>query len=227
VVGVGCKTGGFYVLKAADGHLVDHTPIYTGPPKYPLTPNPDARMIALPSVIGGLQTGCATDGKTIFTNGIDALLLPAQTESLAGSSPPTGGRVVALSLDTKTERWRHERPRMASMGGPPPKPVYKDVGDPVASGVAVANGVVYFTTVASNKLVALDAVTGAVLKEVALGPVWSGPSVSRGRVYVGTGNTLFSPVDEEAFFPKKATGVLYSFGLPGEDEVNRLGSGKE
>ena len=24
--------------------------------------------------------------------------------------PPTGGRVVAISLDTKTERWRHERP---------------------------------------------------------------------------------------------------------------------
>jgi outer membrane protein assembly factor BamB len=224
---VGCKTGGFYVLKAADGHLVDHTPIYTGPPKYPLSPKPHPRMIALPSIIGGLQTGCATDGQTIFTNGIDALLLPAQTENLADSSPPTGGRVVALSPDAKTERWRHERPKVASLGGPPPKPVYKDVGDPVASGVAVANGVVYFTTVASNKLVALDASTGAVLKEIPLGPVWSGPSVSRGRVYVGTGNTLFSPADEEAFFPKKATGVLYSFGLPGADEVSRLGAGKE
>ena len=54
-----------------------------------------------------------------------------------------------------------------------------------------------------------------MLKEIDLGPVWSGPSVSRGRVYVGTGNTLFSPADYEAFFPKKYTGVLYSFGLPG------------
>jgi outer membrane protein assembly factor BamB len=113
------------------------------------------------------------------------------------------------------------------MGGPKPKPVYNDVGDPVASGIAVANGVLYFTTVASSKLVALDAATGAVLKEIDLGPVWSGPSVSRGRVYVGTGNTLFTPADFEAFFPKKYTGVLYSFGLPGKDEVSRLGTGKE
>ena len=134
--------------------------------------------------------------------------------------PVTGGRVVALSLDTKTERWRHERPKVASLGGPPPKPVFTDVGDPVASGIAVANGVVYFTTVASGKLVALDAATGDVLKEIDLGPVWSGPSVSRGRVYVGTGNTQFLP-------PQKYTGVLFSFGLPGEDEVSRLGAGKE
>src|SRR4029077_12769379 len=112
-------------------------------------------------------------------------------------------------------------------GGPPPKPSYTNVGDPVASGIAVANGVVYFTTVASGKLVALDAATGAVLKDLALGPVWSGPSISRGRVYVGTGNTLFTPMDYEAFFPKRNTGTLYSFGLPGDDEVSRLGAGKE
>jgi polyvinyl alcohol dehydrogenase (cytochrome) len=226
VVGVGCKNGGFYVLSALDGRIVDHTPIYTGPPTYPLTPKPNPRMLTLPSAIGGLQTGCATDGETIYTNGIDALGLMSQ-EKPADSVPPTGGRVVALSLDTKTERWRHERPKVASLGGPKPKPTFTGVGDPVASGIAVANGVVYFTTVASGKLVALNAATGAVLKEIDLGPVWSGPSVSRGRVYVGTGNTLFTPSHSEAFFPKKYTGVLYSFGLPGEDEVSRLGGGKE
>jgi hypothetical protein len=73
----------------------------------------------------------------------------------------------------------------------------------------------------------LEATSGAVLKELDLGPVWSGPWVSRGRVYAGSGNTLFSPSDNEAFFPKKYTGVLYSFGLPGADEVGRMGSGKE
>jgi polyvinyl alcohol dehydrogenase (cytochrome) len=227
VVGVGCKNGGFYVLRAGDGRMLDHTPVYTGPPAYPLAPAPDRRMLALPSVIGGLQTGCATDGRTIFTNGIDALRLASQERQADSGVPPTGGRVVALSLDTRTERWRHERPKVASLGGPKPKPVYTDVGDPVASGIAVANGVVYFTTVASGKLVALDAATGGVLKEMDLGPVWSGPSVSRGRVWVGTGNTLFTPTDFEAFFPKKYTGVLYSFGLPGEDEVSRLGAGRE
>jgi outer membrane protein assembly factor BamB len=227
VVGVGCKNGGFYILRADDGRVLDHTPIYTGPPTYPLAPSPDPRLLALPSAIGGLQTGCACDGKTIFTNGIDALRLASQERPGDSGVPPTGGRVVALSLDTRTESWRHERPRVASLGGPKPKPVYTDVGDPVASGVAVANGVVYFTAVASGKLAALDAATGAVLKEIDLGPVWSGPSVSRGRVYVGTGNTLFTPMDYEAFFPKRYTGVLYSFGLPGEDEVSRLGAGKE
>jgi polyvinyl alcohol dehydrogenase (cytochrome) len=213
VVGVGCKDGGFYVLRASDGKLIAQTPIYTGPPTYPLSPEPDRRMLALPSCIGGLQTGCATDGRTIFTNGIDAIRLMSQETLSASVVPPTAGRVVAISLDTRTERWRHERPRVTSLGGPPPKPVYRDVGDPVASGLALANGVVYFTTVASGKLVALDAETGRVLKEIAIGPVWSGPSVSRGRVYVGTGNTLFSPSDVEAFFPKRFTGELYCFGL--------------
>ena len=96
VVGVGCKNGGFYVLRAADGEMVDHTPIYTGPPGYPLSPTPDPRMLALPSCIGGLQTGCATDGQTIFTNGIDALKLGSQEKAMESGVPPTGGRVVAL-----------------------------------------------------------------------------------------------------------------------------------
>jgi polyvinyl alcohol dehydrogenase (cytochrome) len=226
-VGAGCKNGGFYVLAAADGRMIASTPVYTGPPSYPLSPTPDRRMLALPSCIGGLQTGCATDGRTIFTNGIDALFLGSQEKPAESGAPPTGGRVVAISLDTKSELWRHERPKVASIGGPPPKPTYTNVGDPVASGIAVANGVVYFTTVASSKLVALDAGTGALLKEIDLGPVWSGPSVSRGRVYIGTGNTLFSPADYESFFPKKYTGELYSFGLPGDDEVSRAGSGTE
>jgi polyvinyl alcohol dehydrogenase (cytochrome) len=225
VVGAGCKNGGFYVLRADDGRVVEHTPVYAGPPTYPLSPKPDPRTVALPGIIGGLQTGCATDGRTIFTNGIDCIQMGTQEKR--DVVPPTAGRVVALSLDTRTERWRHERPKIATIGGPKPKPVYTDVGDPVASGIAVANGVVYFTTVASGKLLALDAATGAVLREIDLGPVWSGPSVSRGRVYVGTGNTLFNAADFEAYFPKKYTGVLYSFGLPGEDEVSRLGGGKE
>ncbi len=226
VVGVGCKNGGFYILNAADGRIVDQTPIYAGPPTYPLSPQPDRRMIALPSCIGGIQTGCATDGQTIFTNGIDALRLGSQESPLDSGVPPTAGRVVALSPDLRTELWRHERPKVASLGGPAPKPIYTNIGDPVGSGIAVANGVVYFTAVASGKLVALDASTGSVLKELDLGPVWSGPSVSRGRVYAGTGNTLFNPYFE-GYFPKKYTGVLYSFGLPGDDEVGRLGAGKE
>ncbi|MGH7136651.1 MAG: PQQ-binding-like beta-propeller repeat protein, partial [Pirellulales bacterium] len=128
-----------------------------------------------------------------------------------------------LSLDTRRELWRHERPKAPSVGGPPPKKVYRDVGDPVASGIALANGVLYFTTVTSGKLVALNAESGELLKEIEIGPVWAGPSVSRGRVYVGTGNTLFTALDAESYFPKRRTGALFSFGPSGEDEVQRLG----
>ena len=92
--------------------------------------------------------------------------------------------------------------------------MYRDVGDVVASGIAVGNGVAYFTAVGSGKLVALDAATGAVLKEIVLGPVWAGPSLSRGRVYVGGGNTLFSTNEYECFFPKQYFGSVRCFGLP-------------
>jgi outer membrane protein assembly factor BamB len=213
VVGAGCKNGGFYVLDASDGRIVAQTPIYRGAPMHPIEPSLDPRILALPSVIGGLQTGCATDGKSIFVNGIDAVRLGTMENMLESGAPPTAGRVTSLSCELAVERWRHERPKVHMLGGPPPKPVYKDAGDPVASGIAIANGVVYFTTVASGKLVALNAASGAVIKEIDVGPVWSGPAVSRGRVYVGTGNTLFNAADYEAFFPKRYTGDVRCFGL--------------
>ena len=221
VVGAGCKNGGFYLLRADNGKILKHTPIYTGPPTHPPAKH-DPRVLALPSPIGGLQTGCATDGRTVFTNGIDAVRLGTQASMSAEGQVPTGGRVTATSLDLTTERWRHERPKIAAMGGTPEKPLYRDVGDVVASGIALGNGVAYFTTVASGKLIALDAATGKVLKEFDLGPVFAGPSLSRGRVYVGSGNTLFTPSDGECFFPKKYTGTIRCFGLPGEDEVDKL-----
>ncbi len=46
---------------------------------------------------------------------------------------------------------------------------------------------------ADGKLTALDIATGDVVWEHELGPVFAGPSLSRGRVYVGGGNTLFAP----------------------------------
>ena len=121
----------------------------------------------------------------------------------AAGQVPTGGRVTATSVDLATERWRHERPKIAEIGGTPGKPMYRDVGDIVASGIAVANGVAYFTAVGSGKLIALDAATGTVLKEIDLGPVFAGPSVSRGRVYVGGGNTLCEPQRVRVLLPQE------------------------
>ncbi len=215
VVGAGCKNGAFYVLRADDGTIVKHTPVYNGPPTEPPAQH-DPRVLALPSPIGGLQSGCATDGRTIFTNGIDAVRLATQSSARASGQLPTGGRVTATSADLATELWRHERPKIPEMGGTPGKPLYRDVGDIVASGIAVGNGVVYFTAVGSGKLLALNAATGAVLKEIELGPVFGGPSLSRGRVYIGGGNTLFTPSEFECFLPKQYTGSVRCFGLPGE-----------
>lgn len=228
VVGVGCKNGGFYVLQATDGTILRHTPVYTGKPVYPPEPTPDPRTLALPGPLGGLQTGCATDGKNVYTNGLDMITIGTQESSRGGLAPPSGGRVTSISLDTKEERWRHERPKVPAP--PAAQLFFRESGDPVASGIAVANGVVYFTTVVSKKLVALDASTGERLKEIDLGPVWSGPSVSRGRVYVGTGNLLFTsdgPAAALSPFPRQPNGALVSFGLPGDDEVSRLGAGKD
>jgi glucose dehydrogenase len=228
VVGAGCKNGGFYVLNAATGKLLFNTPVYTGAPANPPSPPPDPRTLALPGAIGGLQTGCATDGKAIYTNGIDISLMGTSADPSARFHPPTGGRVVSIGLDTRKENWRHERPRVKTVGGTKDRPAFTDVGDPVGSGIALANGVAYFTTTVSNKLVALDTASGKMLKEIDLGPVWCGPSVSRGRVYVGSGNILFAPFNaREAYFPKRITGTLYSFGLPGKDEVDALGKGDE
>jgi glucose dehydrogenase len=227
VVGLGCKNGGYYVLDAATGQIVRQTPVYTGAPAHPPVAL-DPRTLALPGLMGGLQTGCATDGKAVFTNGVDFIRLGTGTKEDSRRPLPTGGRVVSISLDTRTEYWRHERPIVKAVGGTPAKPQFTDVGDPVASGIALANGVAYFTTTVSNQLVALDTASGTVRKEIPLGPVWCGPSVSRGRVYVGAGNLLFAPQDpREGYFPKGLTGILYSFGLPGADEVSRMGRGTE
>lgn len=223
VVGAGCKNGGFYILRVDDGSIVAQTPIYTGPPMD--NPKIDPRTLALPSTIGGLQTGCASDGKSFFTNGIDCIF--KVRHPIRRLAPPSGGRVTSISIDTKIENWRHERPKVPWVGGTKEKPLFQNTGDPVASGVAIANGLAFFTTLSSNKLVTLNASTGELLKEIYLGPVLAGPSVSRGRVYIGTGNTHFTNLPAEAYFPKRPTGFLYSFGLPGEDEVDRMGAGNE
>ena len=220
VVGAGCKNGGFYILRADNGQLIANTPVYTGPPTHPPAEH-DNRVLALPSPIGGLQSGCATDGRTIFTNGIDAIRLGTQESPFAEGQVPTGGRVTATSIDLKKELWRHERPKISEIGGTPGKPMYRDIGDIVGSGIAVGNGVAYFTSVGSGRLIALDTLTGKSLKELELGPVFAGPSLSRGRIYVGGGNTLWNASEFECFFPKQYTGSLRCFGLPIENAMSK------
>ena len=230
VVGAGCKNGSFYVLDRMTGELLVKTPTYTGSPDPELTATAATRILALPSLMGGLQTGCAFDGQRIYVNGTDWLGMVYSSSRQQGRYPPSGGRVTALRPHALAEFWRHERPKTHW------QPDSKDAepmlsGDPVASGIAVANGILAFTTTVSGKLVVLRTSDGRVLKEIDLGPVWCGPSISRGRIYVGSGNTLFEPWEVAGrrlpqgrgfHFPLKPTGTLYCFGLPGEDDVDRL-----
>jgi polyvinyl alcohol dehydrogenase (cytochrome) len=84
--------------------------------------------------------------------------------------PPVAGFLIAFSGDASEELWRFTVPGTANM-----------------SGVAVANGVVYFES-RNGILYALDQVTGQQLAAVSIGASTSGPSVDRGRVFAGTGD---------------------------------------
>jgi polyvinyl alcohol dehydrogenase (cytochrome) len=110
---------------------------------------------------GGLFADSAVAGGIVFANGSD---WPAP-------SPPVTGSLVAFTGDASQELWRFDVPGSANL-----------------SGVAVANGVVYFESYQSGTLYALDASTGASLAAVAIGPSASGPAIDRGQVYAGTGD---------------------------------------
>jgi polyvinyl alcohol dehydrogenase (cytochrome) len=229
VVGVGCKNGGYYVIDRMTGDLLHHTTLYTGPPEPERTADAASGILAMPSTLGGLQTGCAFDGQRVYVNGID--WLGSVRGSLEGSVflyPPSGGRVTAVRPNALSVYWRHERPQLPVPWMTDPAKLQIS-GDPVASGIAVAGGVCFFTTTVSGKLVAVRADSGELLTEIKLEePVWCGPSVSRDRVYVGTGGIvldfgiLFSPEQYRFNFPLSREGAVYSFGLPGEDAVDRL-----
>ena len=87
------------------------------------------------------------------------------------------GVVIALNKDASRKVW--EFPSTAPQIGS------------VLSGLAVANGVVYFhDSGLSSNLYALNASTGEKLAQVPTNPVSgaiSGPSVSNGLIYVGVG----------------------------------------
>jgi polyvinyl alcohol dehydrogenase (cytochrome) len=102
---------------------------------------------------------------------------------------PSYGEVIAFTGDTSQELWRFQ------VGN----------GGNTLSGVAVANGVVYFSAMDGN-LYAVRASDGAGLAQVAIGAHTSGPSVSGGRVFVGTGDSF------GLFYGYTATGSIVSLG---------------
>jgi polyvinyl alcohol dehydrogenase (cytochrome) len=162
VVGAGQKkTGVYWVLDANTGALVNN-------------------IQAVPSCKDslGLFADSAISGNFVFVNGVNCEL-PANPPSL-----PPAGVVIALNKDASGKVWEF-----------PPAP--GRIASAL-SGVAVANvpnGVVYFhDSGLSSNLYALDAKTGQLLTKVPTNPVTgaiSGPSVSNGQIYFGTG-TFFA-----------------------------------
>jgi polyvinyl alcohol dehydrogenase (cytochrome) len=93
------------------------------------------------------------------------------------SNYPNYGEIVAFTPDASQELWRFATPTSGLTLSP----------------VAVAKGVVYTTSLDGN-LYAIRASDGAPLAQVQIGAHTSGPSVSGGRVFVGTGDgfSIFS-----------------------------------
>jgi polyvinyl alcohol dehydrogenase (cytochrome) len=109
---------------------------------------------------GGLFADSAVAGGIVFANGSDW-----------PSTGPVKGSLVAFTGDASQELWRFDVPGTANM-----------------SGVAVANGVVYFETYQGGTLYALNAANGAQLAAISIGKSASGPAVDHGQVFAGTGD---------------------------------------
>jgi polyvinyl alcohol dehydrogenase (cytochrome) len=119
--------------------------------------------------LGGLFADTAVAGDVVYANGTN-------WPNADSGGPPIAGDLIAIAGDGSRELWRSTAP-----------------ASPDLSGVAVAGGVVYFQSLFNGNLYALDQGSGKVLAQVAIGQAASGPSVSRGQIYVGTGNFLNAP----------------------------------
>jgi polyvinyl alcohol dehydrogenase (cytochrome) len=139
-------------------------------------------QVEVGGTLGGLFSDSAVANGIVYANGVN---WPAP-----GAAPPVAGDLIAMSGDGH-ELWRFTTPFTPDLGG-----------------VAVANSVVYFTSSWSGNLYALDGKTGTALAHVAIGVSDSGPSISRGQVYVGTGDAV-----SVAFGAGPSTGSITALGL--------------
>lgn len=147
----------------------------------------DPIQLAPNGTIGGLFADSAYAGGVVYANGTD------WPDLLAGG-PPNRGILSAVAADGSGELWHFDTPF-----------------SPNVSGVAVANGVVYFQSALDGNLYALDAATGAELTRVLTGGQSSGPAISRGRIYLGTGDAAFAFLDPTL---PLLPGSIVALGLP-------------
>jgi polyvinyl alcohol dehydrogenase (cytochrome) len=124
-------------------------------------------QLAPNGTVGGLFADAAYADGVVYANGTD-------WPGLLTGQPPNRGILSAVAADGSHELWHFNTPH-----------------SPNISGVAVANGVVYFQSMLNGMFYALDAKTGTLLAQVATGGQSSGPAVSRGQIYLGTGDSSF------------------------------------
>jgi polyvinyl alcohol dehydrogenase (cytochrome) len=186
VVGAGQKSGFYHVVDAETGDIINQF-----------------QATATGGNLGGLFADSAVAGGVVYANGSD---WPDPFGTLPLPAPYNGGSLSALKADGSGELWSVLTPA------------------PNISGVAVANGVVYFSSI-DGTFYALDAADGTILAQVdtsfplgeaTIAGVSSGPSVSRGRIYVGLGDTLTSAFNA-AFVPPG--GAILALGLPDSDSL--------
>jgi Calx-beta domain/PQQ-like domain len=122
----------------------------------------------------------------VYANGTD-------WPGILAGAPPNRGILSAVAADGSHELWHVDTPL-----------------SPNISGVAVANGVVYFQSGLDVSLYALDAGTGHILARVPTGSLSSGPAISRGQIYVGTGDAVFPTFDPTLPI---GTGSIVAVGL--------------
>jgi hypothetical protein len=131
----------------------------------------DPIQLAPPGTVGGLFADSAYVNGVVYANGVD-------WPTVLSGGPPNRGILSAVKADGSKELWHFDTPF-----------------SPNASGVAVANGVVYFQSMLDGTFYALNAKTGAPLAQVVTGGQSSGPAISRGQIYIGTGDSAFPFLD--------------------------------
>ncbi|ADO71400.1 polyvinylalcohol dehydrogenase [Stigmatella aurantiaca DW4/3-1] len=150
--------------------------------------------------LGGFQTGGAVADGYVYQHGLGATDGFSTCNQGLCAYQGFEGRVLALSPDGTQVRWSVSIP-----------------GSPLVTGLAVANGLVYFQSPVEEAvpltdarqwgLYAVDTDSGAVLKRLTFpGRAIGSPAVADGHLYVTTGNAALS-----------------AFGFEQEGSVMRLG----
>jgi polyvinyl alcohol dehydrogenase (cytochrome) len=168
VVGVGGKSGVYYVLDAKTGQFIWNTLVGPGGDQ------------------GGFEWGTAYDGTRIYVSITNHHHIPYRlTENgVLSDTTVTGGSWAALDPVTGKILWQTADPQVETVPG------FTNVGVWDLGPVTSANGIVYASSMAKtgNQFYALDAATGSILwSHTAGSSVNAAPAVVDGSVYWGTG----------------------------------------